>query len=705
MDQTYPFVSIITVNYNGKKFVDDFFAGIAELDYPKNKIEVIYVDNGSSDGSVFYVKKEFPEAIIIENTQNNYARANNLGIKKSRGELVAFLNNDTKVEPPWLKELVAGIESEPRIGAVGSKILMMDGRVQSTGHTEYPDYEWRDRGFGEVDQGQYEIMAEMPSLCGASVLYRRACLDDVGAFDEDFNMFLEDVDMAKRCHDKKWSFLYVPKSLVHHHYHGVMTKELEEYYVQRNRLLIVAKHWPEGLPTVIATLRNYLRLKGAAAVDDSERMVNDLFIKLLKTHSRSKCIVIIPTVIIALREYLSQEVEILRHILAKAEKKYGELQASAEGAEESLLIKDKEIKEREELFKAALLDFQFLIQRQNAELCRANEALKTQDQNIRGREGPSEGDVQHFATKDETVRALQDEIAAVKTSAQAEVQEYARAITENNILITDLSKQLNAKELLFADLVKDIERERAALTDKANTLEGALNEKSSVIEELKGHCEKYETLLKEEMTRSELEHVTVIQELTKQLNEEKINCEREHVTVIQGLTEQLREKEETFRAKMHEFGQRMCELEEALKAKETELARTLQEMGQTVRSRDEQLQGLEETLQTMGHMLRSKEEQSQELEETLRTMGHMLRSKDELEQKMVLSLEEKERQLHDRDGELHNLDRILSERENEILRLNEQMAAFFTSRGYRYVLKPILGIVNSTKRLFRRRAT
>ena len=92
MNDTYALVSIITVNYNGKKFIDDYFAALSELDYPQDKLELIFVDNGSSDGSVDYVKEKFPSVIIIENPQNNYAGGNNLGVKKAQGDFIAFLN-------------------------------------------------------------------------------------------------------------------------------------------------------------------------------------------------------------------------------------------------------------------------------------------------------------------------------------------------------------------------------------------------------------------------------------------------------------------------------------------------------------------------------------------------------------------------------------------------------------------------------------
>jgi hypothetical protein len=131
-----PSVSIIVVNYNGKRFLEECFDSIFSLSYPKEKLEVILVDNGSTDGSLDLVKDKYPNVLIIQNTVNNYCKANNLGIASSKGKYVALLNNDVKVEKNWLIELIKIMERDERIGAVMGKVLFPDGKIQSTGHYE-----------------------------------------------------------------------------------------------------------------------------------------------------------------------------------------------------------------------------------------------------------------------------------------------------------------------------------------------------------------------------------------------------------------------------------------------------------------------------------------------------------------------------------------------------------------------------------------
>jgi len=105
MNRSLPQVSVIVVNYNGKLFLKKCISSLSSQSYPD--IEIIFVDNGSSDGSTEYVRKEFPSVKIIESKKNlGFAKGNNIGIQEARGEFIATLNNDTEVTSQWLEELV-----------------------------------------------------------------------------------------------------------------------------------------------------------------------------------------------------------------------------------------------------------------------------------------------------------------------------------------------------------------------------------------------------------------------------------------------------------------------------------------------------------------------------------------------------------------------------------------------------------------------
>ena len=240
-------ISIIVVNYNGLIYLNDCFTSINNLNYPKEKIEVIMVDNKSGDKSTEYVEKKFPWIWVLKNDANNYCRACNLGIKNANSKFIIFLNNDMYVDKNWLNELLSVIKEDKKIGAVGGKILFLNGKIQSTGHIMFSNLSWKDRGFMEKDTKQYNQIEQMESLCGGAILYRRECLKDIGPFDERFHMYYEDVDMALRCKKKGWKLLYVPKAIAYHKFRGTATDEFVSLQSRKNSILVVAKHFPERL--------------------------------------------------------------------------------------------------------------------------------------------------------------------------------------------------------------------------------------------------------------------------------------------------------------------------------------------------------------------------------------------------------------------------------------------------------------------------
>lgn len=124
------FISIITVNYNGKKFLKDFLNSTLSLDYPKDKYEVILVDNASIDGSVAYVKQYFPQVTILESKTNlGFGAGNNLGIKNAKGDLFFLVNNDTVLDKSVLREAVSCFSNwskKKKIGAVNTKLVLFD---------------------------------------------------------------------------------------------------------------------------------------------------------------------------------------------------------------------------------------------------------------------------------------------------------------------------------------------------------------------------------------------------------------------------------------------------------------------------------------------------------------------------------------------------------------------------------------------------
>lgn len=244
-----PLISIVIVNWNGLRFLKGCFESIYSEGFAP--FEVVFVDNGSTDASVEFVRKNFPGVVIIENTENaGFARANNQGIEKAAGKYILTLNNDVELKKGFLKELAkAAEESSEEIGMWAVKILSFDERdvIDSVGGLLiYQDGLAKGRGRLEKDSGQYDRAEEVfiPSACAG--LYRRTMLDSVGLFDEDFFAYCEDTDLGLRARLSGWKTMSVPKAVVYHYYSGTGGKytAFKAYLVERNHLWVALKNFP-----------------------------------------------------------------------------------------------------------------------------------------------------------------------------------------------------------------------------------------------------------------------------------------------------------------------------------------------------------------------------------------------------------------------------------------------------------------------------
>ncbi len=245
-----PLVSVIIVNYNGRAFLNKCFSSLLLQSYPA--MEIIFVDNGSKDGSIEYMKKEFPSVKIIANNENfGFAKGNNIGIKAAKGELIATLNNDTEVTPQWLEELVDAMGSDEKVGMCASKMLFMKDPclINSTGICISRSGTCWDRGIFEPDEGQYELKEEVFGPCAGAALYRKSMLQEIGLFDEDFIAYHEDTDLAFRGRLAGWKCLYIPGAVVYHMHGGTggFENDYTIYYGNRNVLWTPIKNFPLNL--------------------------------------------------------------------------------------------------------------------------------------------------------------------------------------------------------------------------------------------------------------------------------------------------------------------------------------------------------------------------------------------------------------------------------------------------------------------------
>lgn len=212
-------VSIVILNWNGIGHLKKCLESIQFVTY--SPLEVIVVDNASTDGSVEMVKKEYPKVIVVENKKNmGYCGGNNLGIKKSTGKYVFILNNDTEVTKNFLEELVFQMEKDKKIGCIQPKIVYgadhsmlnaVGSYLTSTGFLYHYGYRKKSNSL------QYNTYMPIYSAKGAAMLFRREALDKVGLFDEDFFIFFEETDLCHRLWLSGYTVMYDPKSLIYHY--------------------------------------------------------------------------------------------------------------------------------------------------------------------------------------------------------------------------------------------------------------------------------------------------------------------------------------------------------------------------------------------------------------------------------------------------------------------------------------------------------
>ena len=267
-------ISVIVLNYNGKGFLNSCLSSLASQTY--SDFEVIVVDNGSRDGSPEYVKENYPWVRLAKNDENlGFAGGTNVGIRAAKGEFIITLNNDSRADSRFIEELIKPM-ADPEVGVCAAKMLFPDGRINSAGICISRSGAAWDRGMFEPDRGQYEFVEEVFGACAGAALYRREMLDEIGLFDEDFFLYLEDVDLAFRARLAGWKCLYVPGARVIHHHGGTagVGSDLAVYYGNRNIVWYPIKDFPfrlliTSLPFIVA--RNlavipYYALRGQGGV-------------------------------------------------------------------------------------------------------------------------------------------------------------------------------------------------------------------------------------------------------------------------------------------------------------------------------------------------------------------------------------------------------------------------------------------------------
>lgn len=247
-EATRPFFSVIIPNYNGQHHLPTVLSALQQQTF--GDFEVIVADDASSDDSVTLVEENYPHARLLVNRRNlGFVRTCNAAADAAQGRYIVLLNNDTQPEPSWLAELALACVAHPHAASVASKLLLFDRRdvLHSAGDLLGADGVPANRGVWQRDVGQFDDAPTIFSACGGAAAYRRDVWQALGGFDEEFWMYLEDVDFGFRARLLGYEIVFAPRARVYHRLSASGGDLLASYYVGRNTLWLIAKNMPGEL--------------------------------------------------------------------------------------------------------------------------------------------------------------------------------------------------------------------------------------------------------------------------------------------------------------------------------------------------------------------------------------------------------------------------------------------------------------------------
>lgn len=243
-----PLISVIIVNYNGKDLLEACLQSIRSQSF--QNLEIIVIDNSSTDGSVEFIKSAHPDVKIISLQKNiGFGGANNEGLKEACGTYVMLLNNDTEADRECIKNLFEVMEAHPEAGICASKMIVYgQGVIDSAGDGLSSNLKCYKRGEG-LSSNLYSTTEYVFGACAGAALYRKKMIEQIGFFDESFFLIHEDSDLNCRAQIAGWKVLYVPCAVVHHKVRSTIRhmSDTAIYYTLRNIEFVRIKNIPLAL--------------------------------------------------------------------------------------------------------------------------------------------------------------------------------------------------------------------------------------------------------------------------------------------------------------------------------------------------------------------------------------------------------------------------------------------------------------------------
>lgn len=247
MHESSPLISIIALNYNQLQVTCEFLDSLGTLTYPN--IEVIVVDNASTEDPEPHIRLHYPEVILIKSQRNlGFTGGNNLGIRAAKGMYYFIVNNDTEVTPDMLEKLLEPFSTDDAIGVVCPKIRYHSNpeMIQYAGFTEINPFTGRNRSVGgnEIDKGQHDTPGYTAYAHGAAMLVKREVVEKVGMMPEIYFIYYEELDWSAQIRRSGYNIYYQPKAVIFHKASVTMGRESANraYYFNRNRVLFMRRN-------------------------------------------------------------------------------------------------------------------------------------------------------------------------------------------------------------------------------------------------------------------------------------------------------------------------------------------------------------------------------------------------------------------------------------------------------------------------------
>ena len=247
-----PTASIVVLSYNGLEHLEVCLSSVCEQSYSDR--EIILLDNGSTDGTESWVKVRFPEVRVVRLEVNCGVPAGlNAGVSHAQGKFIAILNNDIELDHEWLAESIRALDKHPDAGFTATRIRLFyqRDRLDTAGDLFFRAGFPAKRGWLHRDGPEFDKPTWVFGACAAAAVYRREVFNEIGAFDEDFQAVLEDLDLSFRAQLRGFKCLYVPTAIIYHKLGATLgsgaTNREHHLRMHRNIWLVRIKNLPAVL--------------------------------------------------------------------------------------------------------------------------------------------------------------------------------------------------------------------------------------------------------------------------------------------------------------------------------------------------------------------------------------------------------------------------------------------------------------------------